>query len=111
MLAAPTAPDERLPRVAARARGFVYSVGLLGVTGERDQLANTAVELARRVKGVTEVPVLVGVGVSNAQQAVEASRVADGVVMGASVMRRMLESGPDAVGEYVAEVRAALDAM
>ena len=111
MLAAPTAPDERLPRVAARARGFVYSVGLLGVTGERDQLANTAVELARRVKGVTEVPVLVGVGVSNAQQAVEASRVADGVVMGASVMRRMLESGPDAVGEYVAEVRAALDTL
>lgn len=111
MLAAPTAPDERLPRITARARGFVYSVGLLGVTGERSALANTAVELARRVKAVTDVPVLVGVGVSNAAQAVEASRVADGVVMGASVMRRMLENGPDAVGEYVAEVRSALDAM
>ena len=43
MLAAPTAPDDRLPRVCARARGFVYSVGLLGVTGERAQLAGTAV--------------------------------------------------------------------
>jgi tryptophan synthase alpha chain len=106
MLAAPTAPDDRLPRVAARARGFVYSVGLLGVTGERSTLASTAVSLARRLKAVTDVPVLVGVGVSNAAQAHEASQVADGVVMGASVVRRLLEGGADAVGEFVAEVRS-----
>jgi tryptophan synthase alpha chain len=106
MLAAPTAPDERLPRVAARARGFVYSVGLLGVTGERSTLASTAVSLARRLKAITDVPVLVGVGVSNAAQAEEASQVADGVVMGASVVRRLLEGGADAVGQFVAEVRA-----
>jgi tryptophan synthase alpha chain len=105
MLAAPTAPDERLPRIAARARGFVYSVGLLGVTGERAALASTAAALARRLKAITDVPVLIGVGVSNAQQAREACEVADGVVMGASVMRRMLEGGPDAVGAFVAEVR------
>jgi tryptophan synthase alpha chain len=110
MLAAPTAPDERLPRVAARARGFVYSVGLLGVTGERESLAASATALAARLKKVTDVPVLVGVGVSNAAQACEASRVADGVIQGASVVRRMMEHGPDAVGDYVAEVRAALDA-
>lgn len=109
MLAAPTAPDDRLPRVTARARGFVYSVGLLGVTGERDSLAGTATALAARVKAVTSMPVLVGVGVSNAAQAVEASRVADGVVMGAAVVRRLVESGPDAVGAFVAEVRTALD--
>jgi len=109
MLAAPTAPDERLPRIIDRARGFVYAVGLLGVTGERDELASTAVALAGRLKALTDKPVLVGVGVSNAEQAVEASRVADGVIQGASVMRRMLENGPDAVGEYVAEVRRALD--
>jgi tryptophan synthase alpha chain len=106
MLAAPTAPDERLPRVTARARGFVYSVGLLGVTGERSTLASTAVSLARRLKAVTDVPVLVGVGVSNAAQAHEASQVADGVVMGASVVRRLLEGGAEAVGEFVAEVRS-----
>ncbi|MFN5840767.1 MAG: tryptophan synthase subunit alpha, partial [Acidimicrobiaceae bacterium] len=109
MLAAPTAPDDRLPRVTARARGFVYSVGLLGVTGERSSLAGTATALAARVKKVTTMPVLVGVGVSNADQAVEASKVADGVIMGASVVRRMIEGGADAVGAYVAEVRAALD--
>lgn len=108
MLAAPTAPDDRLPRVCARARGFVYSVGLLGVTGERDVLASTATRLAGRLKAVTDVPVIVGVGVSNAAQAAEAVKVADGVVQGASVVRRLMEGGPDAVGEYIAEVRAAV---
>ena len=110
LLAAPTAPDSRLPLICARSRGFVYAVGLLGVTGERDQLAGTAIEMARRLKAVTDQPVLVGVGVSNAAQAVEASRVADGVIQGASVVRRLMDGGPDAVGAYVAEVRAALDA-
>jgi len=110
MLAAPTAPDERLPRVCARARGFVYAVGLLGVTGERDALAESATIMARRLKAVTDTPVLIGVGVSNAQQAAEAVQVADGVIQGASVVRRLMEGGPEAVGAYVAEVRAAIDA-
>lgn len=110
MLAAPTAPDGRLPLVAARSRGFLYSVGLLGVTGERSSLAETATDLAARLKAVTDVPVLVGVGVSNAEQAYQATRIADGVIQGASVVRRLMESGPDAVGDYVAEVRAAIDA-
>jgi len=110
MFAAPTAPDERLPLIAARARGFLYSVGLLGVTGERDQLATTAASLARRLKAITDVPVLIGVGVSNAAQARQAVEVADGVVMGASVIRRMFDGGADAVGAYVAQVRAAIDA-
>jgi tryptophan synthase alpha chain len=109
MLAAPTAPDVRLPLIAARSRGFVYSVGLLGVTGERDTLARTAATLARRLKAITDVPVLIGVGVSNAQQAREACEVADGVVMGASVVRRLLEGGADAVGEFVGDVRHAIE--
>lgn len=109
MLAAPTAPDDRLPRAVARARGFVYAVGLLGVTGERSELASTAISMATRLKKITEVPVLVGVGVSNAQQAQQACAVADGVIQGASVVRRLLDQGPDSVGQYVAEVRAAID--
>jgi tryptophan synthase alpha chain len=109
MLAAPTAPDDRLPRVAARARGFVYAVGLLGVTGERATLAASATALAARLKAITDRPVLVGVGVSDAEQARQVCRVADGVVQGASVVRRLMESGPEAVGAYVAEVRAAID--
>lgn len=110
MLAAPTAPDARLPLICARARGFVYSVGLLGVTGERSVLAATATALAARLKAITDVPVIVGVGVSNAEQAREAVKVADGVVQGASVVRRLMEGGAEAVREYVAEVRAAIDA-
>jgi tryptophan synthase alpha chain len=109
MLAAPTAPDERLPRICARARGFVYAVGLLGVTGERDRLADSAVTMARRLKAVTDLPVVIGVGVSDAAQAAAAVRTADGVIQGASVVRRLMERGPEAVGDYVAEVRAAID--
>ena len=109
MLAAPTAPDSRLPLVVERTRGFVYAVGLLGITGERDSLAATATVLATRLKKITDKPVLIGVGVSNAEQAYEACKVADGVIQGASVVRRLMESGPDAVGEYIAEVRAAID--
>ena len=111
MLAAPTAPDDRLPLIVERARGFVYSVGLLGVTGERESLADTATAFAGRLKALTDVPVLVGVGVSNAEQAAIAVKIADGVVQGASVMRRLMDHGPAAVGEYVAEVRAAIDAV
>jgi len=111
LLVAPTSPDERLVHIAARSRGFLYTVGLLGVTGERDTLASSAVALAARAKRATDLPVLVGVGVSNATQAAEAVRVADGVVQGASVVRRLMESGPDAVGEYVAEVRMAIDSV
>ena len=109
MLAAPTAPDSRLPLVVERARGFVYAVGLLGITGERDSLASTATVLAGRLKNITDKPVLIGVGVSNAEQAYEACKIADGVIQGASVVRRLMESCPDAVGEYITEVRAAID--
>ena len=110
MLAAPTAPDDRLPRITARARGFVYAVGLLGITGERDSLAASSLVIARRVKAVTDKPVLVGVGVSNAEQAVEVSQVADGCVIGSAIMRRVLEGeGPAGVGAFVRGVREALD--
>jgi tryptophan synthase alpha chain len=111
MFAAPTAPDERLPRVCARSRGFVYAVGLLGVTGERASLAASAVALAQRLKAVTDLPVLVGVGVSDAAQAAEAVRVADGVIQGASVVRRLMEGGVEAVADYITEVRTAIDAV
>ena len=111
LLAAPTAPDERLPRIVARARGFVYAVGLLGVTGERDALAASSLVIARRLKSITDKPVLVGVGVSTARQAVEVSAVADGVVIGSALMRRVLEgAGTAGAAAFVGEVRAALDA-
>ena len=97
--------------MVARARGFVYAVGLLGVTGERDALAASSLVIARRLKAITDKPVLVGVGVSTAAQAVEVCAVADGVVIGSALMRRVLEgSGPAGAARFVAEVRSALDA-
>ncbi|MCY3662363.1 MAG: tryptophan synthase subunit alpha [bacterium] len=110
LLAAPTASAERLAAVCARARGFVYAVGLLGVTGERDALAASAVVIAGRLKEITDLPVLVGVGVSTPAQAAEATTVADGVVVGSAVVRRLLEGeGPEGVGSFVADLRRALD--
>lgn len=110
LLAAPTASDDRLARIVQRGRGFVYSVGLLGVTGERDELAASSLVIARRVKALTDKPVLVGVGVSNAEQAVEVCTVADGVVIGSALMRRVLEGeGPAGAAAFIGGVRAALD--
>jgi len=105
LLAAPTASEERLRRVSQRSRGFVYSVSLLGVTGERSQLAGTTLDIASRLKAITDRPVLSGVGISDAGQAVEACRVADGVVMGSALVRRCLE------GASVLEVAADLAAV
>lgn len=111
LLAAPTAPDERLVPICDRARGFVYGVGLLGVTGERSELAASAVVIAERLKQCTDKPVLVGVGVSTPEQAVEVCRVADGVVVGSALVRRLLEgAGPSEAGELVGGFRRALDA-
>ncbi|MGE0877886.1 MAG: tryptophan synthase subunit alpha [Acidimicrobiia bacterium] len=110
LLAAPTGSDERLARVCARARGFVYAVGLLGVTGERSQLAASSLVIAKRLKSVTDKPVLVGVGVSNAEQAAEVCAVADGVVVGSALMRKLLDGGgPEAAGAFVAELRTGID--
>src|SRR3954463_14592500 len=110
LLAAPTAPDERLPRICARSRGFVYGVGLLGVTGERAALAQSALVMAKRLKAVTDLPVLVGVGVSTVEQAVEVCQEADGVIVGSAVIRRLLDGGgPEGAAAFVGELRAGLD--
>jgi len=110
LLAAPTTPDDRLTAICARSRGFVYGVGLLGVTGERDELAGTAVEVARRLKAVTDRPVLIGVGISTPEQAAAACEVADGVVVGSALVRRVLDgAGPGGVADLVAGFRTALD--
>jgi tryptophan synthase alpha chain len=110
LLAAPTASDDRLRRVAERSRGFVYGVALLGVTGERTELADTATVIARRLKALTDRPVLLGVGVSTPDQAAEASRVADGVVVGSALVRRLLDgAGPEGAATFVADLRRALD--
>ncbi len=110
LLAAPTAPDERLPRVVARARGFVYGVGLIGITGERAELATSALEMAKRLKAITDKPVVIGIGVSNPDQAAEIAQIADGVVVASAIIRRMLDGGSiEQAIDFVGELRAGLD--
>jgi tryptophan synthase alpha chain len=111
LLAAPTTPDARLVAICERSHGFVYAVGMMGVTGERSALATSATAMGRRLKQVTDKPVLIGVGVSTPQQAAEAAADADGVIVGSALIRRLLEgAGPDGAGDFVAELRAGLDA-
>lgn len=109
LLASPATPDDRLAEIGRRSQGFVYAVSVMGTTGERDRLAPSAAALAARVKRVTDLPVLLGFGISTPGQAAEAAAVADGVIVGAAVMRRILDgAGPAEVGAFVASLRAAL---
>ena len=88
----------------------MYAVGLLGVTGVRSELADSAIKIASRLKKVTSKPVLVGVGIGNPEQAVKASEVSDGVIVGSAVVQEMLDgSSPEKVGELVSTFRNALD--
>ena len=110
LLAAPVTPDERLVRICERSRGFVYGVSVMGTTGERQSLADSAAVMAKRLKAVTDKPVLLGFGVSTPAHAVDAASEADGVVVASALMRRLLDgAGPDDVGAFVADLRAALD--
>lgn len=110
LLAAPTTPDDRLATICQRSSGWIYGVALLGVTGERAALAASAAVMAQRVKALTDKPVLIGIGVSSPEQAVQACAEADGVIVGSALVRRLLEgAGPSGAAAFVAELRAGLD--
>lgn len=110
LLASPATPQPRLAEIARRSRGFVYAVSLMGTTGERAALAASAAQLAERLRRVTDRPILLGFGVSTPDRAREAHRHADGVVVGAAIMRRVLDgAGPDDLRAFLTSLRQALD--
>lgn len=110
LFAAPTTTDARLRAICSEAHGFLYAVGLMGVTGERSALTSSAVAIASRCKAVTDLPVLVGIGISTPEQAVAVCKAADGVVVGSALVHRLLDgAGPKGVGRLVSEFREALD--
>ncbi len=94
-LVAPTSTDERLRVVTRACRGFVYAVSVTGVTGARDSPLADVPELVERVKGVSELPVAVGFGISSDEAARPIAALADGVVVGSALIRA-LERGEDA---------------
>ena len=109
-LVAPSTPDARARAICDASRGFVYGVGVMGVTGERAALAATARTLAARLRSMTERPVCIGIGVSTPEQAAEACVEADGVVVGSALVRRLLDGGgPDGAASFVAALRAGID--
>jgi tryptophan synthase alpha chain len=111
LLVAPSTPAERIGAICERSRGFVYAVGRMGVTGERAELADSAQQVAGRIQAVTDLPVCVGIGVSTPDQAATVCEVADWVIVGSALVRRLLEGGgPDAAAEFVGSLRAAIDA-
>jgi tryptophan synthase alpha chain len=110
LLAAPSTPADRLREIGARSRGFVYAISVMDTTGERGTLADSAAALAVRVKAVTDLPVLIGFGISTPAQAAEAGRAGDGAVVASALMRRVLDGAtPADLGRAVAGYRAALD--
>jgi len=111
LLAAPVSSDERLQMLGQRTKGFLYAVSTMGTTGEREALDQAASVLAQRVQAATDVPVLIGFGISTPEHAVTASRVSDGVITASALMRTLLDGGSiDDVAAQVAAMRAALDA-
>ena len=108
-LAAPTSPDDRLKRIAAASRGFVYAVSRTGVTGARQQLAEDAQKLVRRLRRLTKLPIAVGFGISNAEQFAEAGKFADAVVVGSAIVETIEQNQgreAEAVGDFVRKLSA-----
>jgi tryptophan synthase alpha chain len=110
-LVAPTTPPERLAQIGAGARGFLYTVSVVGITGERDALQGAFAEVVARAKASTGVPVALGFGISTPEQARQAADAgADGVIVGTRLVRAAAEAEDPAgaVGELVGELAAGL---
>ncbi len=112
-LVAPTTPPQRLHEIGAVARGFLYTVSVVGITGERAALQDRFAEVVARAKASTEVPVALGFGISTPEQAAQAADAgADGVIVGTRLVRAAgeAEDPASAVGALVAELAAGLAA-
>jgi tryptophan synthase alpha chain len=94
-LVAPSSTDRRLKLTVEACRGFVYATAVMGVTGAREATSELAGPLVERTRTVTDLPIGVGLGVSNGDQAAEVARYADGVIVGSAFVRRLLEAGAD----------------
>jgi tryptophan synthase alpha chain len=104
-LVAPSSTDARLKLTAGACRGFVYATSVMGVTGARAATSTRAPELVARVRAVTDLPVGVGLGVSDGDQAAEVAGYADAVIVGSAFVRRLLDGeGAAGVGALAADL-------
>lgn len=110
LLAAPVTTDRRLTMLVRQTQGFVYTVSTMGTTGARSSVDDAADALAKRVKALTDKPAIIGFGISTPENAVAATKTADGVIIASALMRKLLDGEPiEAVAELVSNIRYALD--
>lgn len=108
-LIAPTTSTARVAEALRGARGFVYVVARLGVTGASATLADDLAATVARVRAATDLPVAVGFGISTADQARRVAMMADGVVVGSALVDRLEHEGPAGAERFLRGLRAALD--
>lgn len=108
---APTS-EERIAMIAREAEGFVYLVSSLGVTGMRSSFNTDLGSIVERIKQTTDVPVAIGFGISNAEQAQTMSQIADGVIVGSAIVKQVAEHGdasPAIIGTYARGIVEAIN--
>jgi len=112
-LASSVSTDERLDAIGAASQGWVYAVGLLGVTGVKGVAQDVTRELVERIRPRTQVPVAVGIGVKDRASAAEVAAYADGVIVGSSVVKAAADGDPAGAPERIAalvrELRAGVE--
>jgi tryptophan synthase alpha chain len=116
-LVTPTTPRERAVQIAETSSGFIYYVSVTGITGERSQLPERLLENVSWLRGQTPLPVCIGFGISRPEHVRLLAPVADGLIVGSGIVRRIAEAAGQSrqgtiaqVGDYVAELIAALEA-
>lgn len=108
LLAAPGTSPDRLAAIGAASHGFVYCVTTYGVTGARDALAGTAKDLVGALRQTTDLPLLVGVGISTPEQAHDACGFADGVIVGSALVARLVDGDREGAVELAGAFRGAI---
>lgn len=115
-LVTPTTDDERTRQILRTSSGFVYCVSVTGITGERQRLPEDLVQRVTYLKSQTPQPICVGFGISEPQQARSVAAIADGVIVGSALVRRIGELGSssrrellDQISEFTRQMVAALD--
>lgn len=109
-LIAPTS-NERIKMIASEAKGFVYVVSSMGVTGVRSEITTDLTSIVNLVKENTDVPVAIGFGINTTEQAKHFSLIADGVIVGSAIVKIIEKYGKDApehVYDYVKEMKDAI---
>ena len=114
-LVAPNTPAERVQAMAERHPPFLYGVSVLGVTGERTEVADCTRPFLKRVKAITDLPLLAGFGISTPAQAQAVAEACEGVIVGSALLRALTACGSPGeraaqAGRFVASFREALDA-